>query len=317
MKLYNILLLFIVLFSSCKKYEEANLEFDVEVESQTYEVGDSVIFNVKGNPFQIAFYSGEVGSSYDYAATKRIDALDELFLTFSTHNTPAAGVVNPKVMMSTDFNGIYDYENLQKATWKDMSALFTWGSPAAWQTGWTSSTTQNIFSFTESGKPFYIAYKFESTAYPTGTVPSKNWRTNGHILSGTTKFGETLSLANFAGMAWKQIKKWPDAVTGSTVTSSIMLFAGPTSASPYYREAYEEWGISRKFLVDDIDMGVDRSKAIKQYIDAPIQRYAHAYAQPGDYKIVFVASSNNVSEEKKIIKELHVKILPKSTNEIL
>jgi len=309
-------ILFIILTASiltaCKKFADApTLNFDVTVEKTTYKVGEKINFQIAGgDAHQISFYSGKVGNAYAYKDTKRVDALKELYFSFETHNAPTANAALPKVLISTDFNGVYDYENLSKATWVDMTSRFTFGAPAVFDTGWTGSGTQEIASLTEKGKPFYIAYQYIAPAVPTGTVPSANWRTRAHVLRGVTLFGNSLSLANYTTMAWKQIKKNPLATTGSVVSSSIMLFGAPASTSPYYRLEYEEWGISKKFQVDDIDLGVDYSVAIKQYVDLPISNYTFSYDAAGTYTVTFVASNTTSKNDNKVVKEMVITITP-------
>jgi plastocyanin len=309
-------ILFIVLIAtlmlSCKKFADApTLNFDVTVAKTTYKVGEQVNFQITGgDAHQISFYSGKVGNAYAFKDTKRVDALKELYFSFETHNSPTANASIPTVLISTDFNGIYDYENLSKATWVDMTSRFIFGAPAVFETGWTSSTTQEIMALTEKGKPFYIAYKYIAPAVPIGTVPSANWRTRAHVLRGVTLFGTSMSLANYTTMAWKQIKKNPLATTGSVVSSSIMLFGAPTSISPYYRLEYEEWGISKKFQVDDIDLGVDYGTAIKQYVDTPISSYVTTYTAAGTYKVTFVANNTTAENSNQVLKELQITITP-------
>ncbi|UKT66126.1 DUF5017 domain-containing protein [Pedobacter mucosus] len=309
-------ILFIILIASisisCKKFADAPaLMFDVTTAKTTYKVGEKIDFRIAGgDAFQISFYSGKVGNSYAYKDNKRVDALKELYLSFETHNAPTANAAIPKVMISNDFNGIYDYENLSKATWVDMTSRFTFGAPAVFDTGWANSTTQEIFSLTEKGKPFYIAYKYVAPAVPTGTVPSANWRTRAHVLRGVTLFGNSMSLATYTTMAWKQIKKNPLATTGSVVSASIMLFGAPASTSPYYRQEYEEWGISKKFQVDDIDLGVDYGTSIKQYVDLPISNYSFSYDVAGTYTVTFVASNTTANSNNKALKEMVITVTP-------
>jgi plastocyanin len=309
-------ILFVILMaymaSSCKKFADAPaLNFDVSLAKTTYKVGEKINFQISGGEaHQISFYSGKVGNAYAFRDSKRVDALKELYLSFETHNAPTANAAIPKVLISTDFNGVYDYENLSKATWVDLTSKFTFGAPAVFDTGWTNSTTQEIFSFTEKGKPFYIAYKYIAPAVPTGTVPSANWRTRAHVLRGVTLYGTSMALANYTTMAWKQIKKNPLATTGSVVSSSIMLFGAPTSTSPYFRQEYEEWGISKKFQVDDIDLGVDYGTAIKQYVDAPLSNYSFTYDVAGTYTVTFVASNTTLDSDNKVLKELVITITP-------
>lgn len=311
MKKYFFLLIIAAITISCEKFPASEVSFDVKTDSANYKVNDKVVFKFNGDANQISFYSGKVGNEYSYKDVKRIDSLKELNFSFQTHNTQTEAGVVVTVLISTDFNGVYDYENVTKATWTDVTSKYTFGpfgvfsgtSPA-----WTASTVQNILSFTKPGKPYYIAFKYYAPAYPTGTVPSRNWRTQLSVLNGVTTFGTTQALATFTGMGWKQVKKNPLAVTSSTVSSSIMLFAYPAAASVYNRLEYEEWGISKAFQADKIDLGLDFGVPIKQYVDPQLTEYSTTYTSPGVYKATFVASNTTKDNDSKVVREVVITV---------
>src|SRR5690606_13389800 len=94
---------------------------------------------------------------------------------------------------------------------------------------------------------------------PEGSIPGRNWRARSHSLRVNTEYGYTVNLASFASMGWKLVKKDTLLTSSSTVTASILLLA----ATSGHRLEYEEWGISKMFEADEIDMGVDRSMPIK------------------------------------------------------
>lgn len=298
-------LLLLVMVGACKKENAVDLsDFDVKTSSLTINSGEEVTFNFTGEPSQLSFYSGEVGNSYDFKDQPRVDELDELIFAFETHNTPTE-VIDYKVMLSTDFNGTYDYENVSSATWLDISSRFNFAAPAPWQTNWEGSGAINIADVVEKGKPFYIAFKYVAPEITSGAVPGRNWRTRSHTLDLTTKYGYESNLATYRTMGWEQVKK-VDIATSSIVTSSIMLFSVPSS----YLLEYEEWGISKAFNIDEINLGVDRSVPIKAYSDVPLTEYKYTYTNPGTYLATFVAANKTAYNNKEVVKHIEITVVP-------
>jgi len=302
---YLSVLLLLITVGACKKENSIDLSgFDVRTDALTFKAGEEVTFRLTGDPSQLSFYSGEVGNSYNFKDEARVDEVDQLIFSFETHNT-LTEVVNYQVMLSTDFNGIYDYENITAATWQNLSSRFNWAAPAVWPNGWEGSGGVNIVDVVEPGKPFYIAYKYVVPAIPIGTVPGRGWRTRAHILDLTTKYGYTSRLANYAGMSWKQVKK-VEMTSSSVITSSIMLFGAPST----YREEYEEWGVSKAFSADEVNLGVDRSVPIKGYSDVPLNEYKHIYTESGNYRVTFVAANKTGYNDKEVVKHIDITIEP-------
>ncbi len=306
----------VVFLVSCQKFDnEKPLTFDVYLDSTTFKVGDPVTFKFKGGDAnQISFYSGEVGNDYEYRDKNRIDEIKKVYFSFQTHNVPVGQIVYPNVFVSTDFNGVYDYESVSSATWKPISHLYRWGANGPWQTMWTSSGNSEITSFIEENKPFYIAYQVKSDAQPSGTI-SRNWRTNSHSLIAETVGGNYISLANFGGMSWKLVDRYlePSVIStqsSSTVSSSIMLLGYYNSTSPRYRQEAEIWGVSKKFESGEISLGSSKSVSLKQYIDIPLETHTHYYENPGTYKVVFLASNATISGSTQVMKELEITVKP-------
>jgi len=306
---------------SCQKFDyEKALTFDVSVEKTTFKVGEPVVFTITGGDAnQISFYSGELGNAYEYRDKNRVDEVKDVHFSFRTHNTPpgAENDVNHDLFISSDFNGNYDYASVSAATWTPLTDLYYWGERGTWQNVWAHSGTQAITDFIdlESGKPFYLAYRVTSPGGFTGSV-SRNFRVQGHSLMVETLGQNYIVLANYAGMQWQLVHPFltPAEIaenSGTVITSSIFLFAYYGTASPYYREDYEMWGVSRKFEIGtDINLGADNSVALKQYTDFPMESHTHYYEQPGVYKVVFIATNATISDTKQVVKELEITILP-------
>lgn len=304
-------------FLSCKKYADvASLNFDVKTEKTTYKVGEQVNFEITGGDAQqITFYSGKVGNAYEYRDNKRIDQLNALYLAFDTHNTATANEGFPKVMISSDFDGTYNFTNVKAANWQDMNAKFVFGAPAVWQTGWTSSgALNNIYDYVKDAKSFYIAYQYyvpDRTAV-VGAVPAAGWRTRNNVLTGATKFGTTQTLASNAAASWNWnlVLKNPLMTSRTVVSGTTILLEPPASTSPYYKQEYEVWAVSKKFDVNEIDLGTDKGVGLKQYVDPPLNQHVTSYTTAGTYKVVFVASNTTASDSKQTIKEITLTIIP-------
>ncbi len=298
-------LLLLVIVGACKKENAVDLsDFDVKTSSLTFKAGEEVTFKLTGDPSQLSFYSGEVGNSYDFKDQPRVDELDKLTFAFQTHNT-LTDVITYKLMVSTDFNGTYDYQSVAAATWVDISSRFNFAAPAVWPNGWEDSGAFDIADVVEKGKPFYIAYKYVAPEITSGTVPSRGWRTRAHTLDLVTKYGYESRLATYTTMGWKLVKK-VDMVASSVISSSIMLFGPPST----YKSEYEEWGISKVFNLGEINLGVDRSLPIKGYSEVPLAEYKHIYQNPGTYTVTFVAGNKTAYNDKEVVKSVEVTITP-------
>lgn len=302
---------------SCKKYADVpSINFDVKTEKNTYKVGEQVNFQITGGDAQqITFYSGKVGNAYEYRNTKRIDQLNELYLAFDTHNTATANEGFPKVLISSDFDGNFSFANVKAATWKDMSSRFVWGAPAVWQTGWTSSgVLNNLYDFVKDAKSFYIAYQYyvPDRTSVAGSVPAAGWRTRNNVLTGNTKFGTTQTIASNAAASWNWslVLNNPLMISRTVVSGTTILLEPPASTSTYYKQEYEVWAVSKKFDVNEIDLGTDKGVGLKQYVDLPISQHATSYTTAGTYKVTFVASNTTANDSKQVIKEFTLTITP-------
>lgn len=299
------LILCAALLNSCEKEQVEEIStFSVQPTSLTIKAGEEAKFLLTGDPSQISFYSGELGNSYDFKDVSRIDKVKDLIFMFDAHNTPTEAV-QVQLMFSTDFNGVYKYEDVSAATWHDLSTRFHWATPAPWQTSWQSSGAVNLADMLEEGRPFFIAYRYVAPPVPEGSIPGRNWRTRSHSLRVNTEYGHTVNLASYASMGWNLVKKDTLLTSSSTVAATILLLA----ATSGHRLEYEEWGISKLFQVDEIDMGVDRSMPIKGYADMPLNEFAHLYTEAGTYRATFVASNKTAYNDKETVKHVDITVV--------
>lgn len=107
---------------SCMEDEAPSVELNVALDKQVYQVGEPVTFKLNGNPDNIVFYSGEVGHNYAYK--ERYHADGDLLVKFNSWVRYGDIYHNLKFLVSSDFSGIYDKENVEAATWIDLSDKF-------------------------------------------------------------------------------------------------------------------------------------------------------------------------------------------------
>jgi hypothetical protein len=82
-------------------------------------------------------------------------------------------------------------------------------------------------------------------------------------------------------------------------------------ASPYNDPLSEHWAVSKPINSDNVDLGLDKSTAIKVSITSPnLKEFRYTYAKAGTYNAVFVASNNSVDDVKQVVKTIALTITP-------
>jgi len=160
------------------------------------------------------------------------------------------------VLASTDFNGIYDFENVThpNSNWIDISNRFTFPNV---DTGLQPAGVQDISDLIDPGKPLYIAYKYKTIGRPPATRIGRNWRVE--LFSLTSRpAADTLILADQTSPGWSIISKGSvDPGRGGSVQTVRLNFL---SNNVNESIGIEEWAVSKP-----IDMSLFRSK---YYVDA-------------------------------------------------
>ncbi|MEQ7801620.1 DUF5017 domain-containing protein [Pedobacter sp. ASV1-7] len=285
-------------------------QFNVTSSALTYKLGDTVKFSLVGNPDLISFYSGELYKQYEYKEGRDI-TLGEAELSFSSAYPPlAAGSpapqVNPlSVMLSTDFNGKYNsYENVDKATWTDITNKFVYGDNATYK----ASGKLDITNYIVPGKPLYLAYKYVTKPIA-ANGPARSWYVYNIELTSKSIY-ESHLLGNLISSEFKLVEKVPSVPSLSTYTTTRITL------SPYrYVETTdpdpgtETWAISKAFNMEILDKGPDRPFIIKGNEDAKVTNFSHVYTEEGTYKVHFIGTNANVDGSDKKVIEMTIKVV--------
>ncbi len=326
LKYYNILICSFLLVS-CKK-ELAKIttpDFDVKTAATTYKVGEKIEFNITGEANIVSFYSGEPRRQYAFKNGRVVDATNAgASLSFSTAVVNGSqGVLSTTVppqltvMASTNFNGNYDIASVRNATWTNITALFAYGiSPTTFAPSGLADVSDLLAA--AAGKPIYIAYKYTTAPQgPNGL--GRNWQIQNFAVQskkniGSAEFPVNPVITDQANAGFRIVNSISFPVLQSTVTASrISLLPNVYDAvnDPTVDPASESWAISKAIHTNTIDLGPDLGVGIKEHAKTTaLTLHTYTYAEPGTYKVTFVAINNNIETSKEVVKEITITIIP-------
>lgn len=296
--------------AACNEEEKvATPDFAAATAGTVFKAGQPVEFALAGNPDFIVFYSGEPGNAYDYRNRDRIEKA-ETTLSFMTQTKAGkkgnANPANAPIYYSTDFDGTYTEEALDRATWTDLSEKFL--LPTDTEQSVPAGTLYIDDLFPEDGSPIYLLYDYRVAQY-TGSngrtqVDIMNFNINGITPAGTTTL-YNLKNAGFqfvfdAGYRENNAKQEPDVSA-----SRIMLRTDYQAASDMRIRAVS----GPLHRPDDVNSGPDGGVGIKAVADPTMTSYHHTYDKPGEYTVTFVASNSNVYGRRDVVRELRITVV--------
>jgi hypothetical protein len=307
MKTYN--LLFAILLLACtsctKDSVVATPEFNVELQTLTVKAGTAVVFNFKGSLDMLSFYSGEIGRNYDFAnANRKFES--KMSLLFDSQILDGSQDNQFSVLVSSDFNGVYDLEHIHLANWTDLTSRFRLASHADNRVLVPSGEIQmnDVFAL---NKPVYLAFKYV-TKPQTLNGRYNLWRVQNLLLQSEDEVNGKVSVMTQAAGAWKMIQSSNyDANRGSILTNNITFMGNGTNKDV----ETEAWVISKAVsVVTKIDLGPDRPVAIKSLSDPTLKSYSYIYEKQGTYTATFVGTNANLNETKREIKQITIVVNP-------
>ncbi|MFY7898692.1 MAG: DUF5017 domain-containing protein [Chitinophagaceae bacterium] len=283
-------------FTACVKDSMEQPELDITINKTTFSVGDTAKFKISGTPFNLVFYSGDVGNDYysrnTYTATGGLSSM-----TFTTALTATAGnspATNLKILVSNNFSGEYSKNKILEATWTDVTSQVTVPGTA----------TVDLNPFKVDGKPVYVAFRFltedETKVQRQVTVSAFSLRTvfpsQTYINASNVYFGGFASF-DFAG---ETTSLWSIPITSNANNS----FSHPLVAANSAKD--DDWAISKAFNLNTVmpSTGV----ALKNITSNPVLNHSYVFTKAGTYKMVFVASNNNMNDYKEVVKEFAVTV---------
>ena len=285
---------------SCMEDEAPSVELNVALDKQVYQVGEPVTFKLNGNPDNIVFYSGEVGHNYAYK--ERYHADGDLLVKFNSWVRYGDIYHNLKFLVSSDFSGIYDKENVEAATWIDLSDKFRF-SVGDDQTPSGEVNLKEYVGAEEYAKLF-VAFRYEDEQ----KARQNNWIIRSITLDCVSAEGVRSNLATMSTMGWKVVDFENPAVTWNVASTSQILIDGGAN-----QPKNVDWVISQAFDVRKTtpDTGV----ALKN-ISTTMDEYKYVYTKPGIYEVVFETTSDWYNGNDHALTKLTVEVQGKVEEEI-
>lgn len=294
---YSVLLL--AGLASCTEEEAPSAVLNVSLGKQAYQVGEPVTFKLNGNPDNIVFYSGEPGHNYNHK--NRYQADGDLFIHFNSWVRYGDIYDNMKFLVSTDFNGVYDPENVKAATWIDLSEQFRF-SVGDDQTPSGEVNLRDYIGDT-SNADLFVAFRYEDIE----KARQNNWIIRSITLDRISPEGIRSNLATMPTMGWHVVDfENPNNTWNISSADQIQIDGGENQTKNI------DWVISQGFDIQKItpDMGV----ALKN-ISTNMDEYTYVYNKPGGYDVVFETTSNWYNSEDYALTRLQVKIEGESEGE--
>lgn len=286
--------------ASCMEDEAPGVGLNVALDKQVYQVGEPVTFKLNGNPDNIVFYSGEVGHNYAYKERYRADG--DLLINFNSWVRFGDIYHNLKFLVSSDFNGIYDKESVEAATWVDLSDKFRF-SVGVDQTPSGEVNLKEYVGAEEDAKLF-VAFRYEDEE----KAVQNNWIIRSIALDCVSNEGVRSNLATMPTMGWKVVDFENPAVTWNTSsTSQIQINGGANQPKNV------DWIISQPFDVKKT--APDRGVALKN-VSTTMDEYKYVYTKPGIYEVVFETTSDWYNGSDHAVTKLTVEVQGQVEEEI-
>lgn len=288
-------------------------------ETNTYQVGDEVRFQLHGNPDYVYFFSGEVGAQYEYRDRTTISMEDLETCKLVVEYTAVYGLAGAlDVYASKTFEGLKgDDAQADLATMKAIQATM---DPSTKEIpGWeklpynevVNTPTVQEYDITDYADSFCLAFHWNTPAFD---QTQRTYRIN---LSVKTKFKgydevttpagslELLSVSMNSDYIADPYQH--DAGNGSVRFRAanydiIMQGVGP-NVLPY---CLDSWVVSRPRPLNNIapDMGL----SVKAFSD-DITKYGYTYTKPGTYQASFMLTNGNYQGMNRKVQHLTVNIV--------
>jgi Domain of unknown function (DUF5017) len=300
-----------MLTTACKKMQVDAPDLQITPQSTTLKAGDTAVFNFTGYADYISFYSGEPGRNYDKKDSFTKAGANPEFQFSSAVSAAGTGITtgnNLSILLSTDFNGIYDATNVKQATWTDISSRVT----LATTTTTVNSPVANLNDLKVEGKPMYIAYRYV-TSNP--TLKQRQWTISNFVFR--TKFPD--------GSQYNHATSNADAVftpvnvagdSATWVAGTTLVHAGLNANYP----SDEDWAVSKPFDLSratSLDatrgssdaLGVVTVKNLALTGTVPAN-FKWKYATAGTCNAVFVMHNATANDTKEVVQRFTITVNP-------
>ncbi|RPD42940.1 DUF5017 domain-containing protein [Chitinophaga barathri] len=262
----------------------------------TYRMGDTTRFQFTGSAGNIAFYSGEIGKRYDNRVVSH--RLGQLTLSFASKAEWGTQTNTLKVFVTNKLTGL-DSATVVNAPWTEITSRAALATSATVVNSGTIDLTDQVANAEDS---LFIAFRYSGV---TGST-QRTWTITNYLVNNVfpDQTYNVSSLTTDASFWTRYGNVWSPATARWTATAGDLKITGGTGTAP----TNTSWIISRPLYVGRVSPDV--STGIKSINEPDKTGYDYRYNSPGVYKATFVAFNHTLDEEKSVIRELIIKVIP-------
>lgn len=326
-----ILLSLLLLTAGCEqKGMYTEVDFNVTLDaSNTYYAGEPVVFNISGNPDNLVFYSGEMGSDYRYHDRYQVPEEDVEAMTLSLslqHRFGDTGGKALDIYYTNDFKGLSGNDaQADKVLLQEMldGGMQGW-TKVEYKDETVKSGVWETVTADLSGciSNLCIAFHWHPDADEEGERID-TYFANGELtvdISGTetSRYDLETLMGTTTVMMSDQIedpyhRENTNGWIRFGLSDAAISFAGgfyiknPNDGSAGIDHTCEGWLVStpRAFNSAEPDTGT-AIKNIQNYLPS----YSYTYEEPGTYDAVFVGANSNYMGASQEVKHVRVTVLP-------
>jgi hypothetical protein len=278
LKFCVIALLCSIALASCTRNQPVAVpSFKVTVDSTNYAVNTPITFKFTGDADVITFYSGATGAQYQYRNRLTVSGTPQMQFNTTYANGPESGTLH--LLISKDFNNLFDAPDVQAATWTDITSR----AKLATNTTSTASGVVDLSDIATGDDPVNIAFRYTAkdttTARPTWTVTSI-------AINNKQSDNSLVSIATSANINWGAVIA--SGTQGWSFNTTTLTMVGTGIGTPNN----DSWCITQPLQMDRVtrDIGV----AVKASATTVQKSYVFTgYTTPGTYLVTFEAINAN------------------------
>ncbi len=288
-------------------------------ETNTYRVGDEVRFQLHGNPDYVYFFSGEVGSQYEYRDRTTISMEDLETCKLVVEYTAVYGLAGGlDVYASKTFEGLKGNDGLADlATMQSIQATM---DPTTKEIpGWeklpydevANTPTVQEYDITEYADSFCLAFHWNTPAFD---QTQRTYRMNLSVKTKFKGYDEVTTPASSLALTSVSMNSdyitdpyWHDQGNGSVrflaAGYDIVMQGVAANALPY---CLDSWVVSKPRPLNNI--APDTGFSVKAFSD-DTSEYGYTYEKPGTYEATFMITNGNYQGSHRKIQHMTINIV--------
>ena len=295
---------------------------DVIPSSLSVVKGEPLLFTIEGTAGSIEFWSGETYHSFEYADKDRVE-VTPLPMSFKHALVAGTQKSQPRVQVSSDFDGTMDETAILAASWTDITDKFSFATTVPGDANPVSNMTNYDLYFKDAGEydicglmqetdSLYVGLFWHADKYDAALVNTRtaSWFTC--LKVGDWEMGpDNLSLVwnadKWSGVSASYVPKWMDPNTANGVPANPVFRFMSEFRPTADRDAYAV--TNEAFKKKAVNHGHDTPCSVKGLTEDTPASYSYAFAEAGTYEVYFIGRSSKLDgSEDTVIKQFTITV---------